>query len=226
MGLFSLANWFELHQLFQISDIQFRYAYLENVYENVYSVANLIEQFTDSSGTRSYLVLYLHFQVPKLKKSALMISLVPDDVGKPTVRLEKAAIQDGTCSWENPIYETVKLIRDSKTGKLNEKIYHFIVATVRNGHSFTVFLHFLVGFPQQFLCSLQGSSKSGYLGEASIDFADFEAETKPLTVSLPLKFANSGAVLHVTLSLSLSLSRTHTHYKLNGSSFPGIESSV
>lgn len=112
-------------------------------------------------------------QVPKLKKSALMISLVPDDVGKPTVRLEKAAIQDGTCSWENPIYETVKLIRDSKTGKLNEKIYHFIVAT--------------------------GSSKSGYLGEASIDFADFEAETKPLTVSLPLKFANSGAVLHVTI---------------------------
>lgn len=112
-------------------------------------------------------------QVPKLKKSTLMISLVPEDVGKPTVRLEKAAILDGTCTWENPIYETVKLIRESKTGKLNEKIYHFIVST--------------------------GSSKSGYLGEASIDFADFEAETKPLTVSLPLKFANSGAVLHVTI---------------------------
>lgn len=49
----------------------------------------------------------------------------------------------------------------------------------------------------------QGSSKSGYVGEASIDLADFAAETKPLTVSLPLKFANSGAVLHVSLSLSL-----------------------
>jgi hypothetical protein len=47
----------------------------------------------------------------------------------------------------------------------------------------------------------QGSSKSGYVGEASIDLADFVAETKPLTVSLPLKFANSGAVLHVSLSL-------------------------
>jgi hypothetical protein len=57
---------------------------------------------------------------------------------------------------------------------------------------------------------LQGSSKSGYLGEASIDFADFADETEPLSVSLPLKFANSGAVLHVC-SLSLSLSHTHTH---------------
>lgn len=45
---------------------------------------------------------------------------------------------------------------------------------------------------------LQGSSKAGYLGEASIDFADIVAETEPLTVILPLKFANSGVVLHVS----------------------------
>ncbi|KAG7011499.1 hypothetical protein SDJN02_26405, partial [Cucurbita argyrosperma subsp. argyrosperma] len=119
-------------------------------------------------------VFKLQFQateVPKLKKPALMISLVPDDVGKATVKLEKAAIQDGTCVWENPVYETVKLVREIKTGKINEKIYHFVVST--------------------------GSSKSGFVGEASIDFADFEAETEPMTVSLPLKFANSGAILHV-----------------------------
>lgn len=112
-------------------------------------------------------------QVPKMKKNALMVSLVPDDVGKPTVKLEKTAVQDGTCLWENPIFESVKLVRDSKSGILHEKIYHFIVAT--------------------------GSSKSGYLGEASIDFADFLTETEPITVSLPLKFANSGVVLHVTI---------------------------
>lgn len=46
----------------------------------------------------------------------------------------------------------------------------------------------------------QGSSKSGFLGEASIDFADFLTETEPVTVSLPLKFANSGAVLNVLFS--------------------------
>ncbi|XP_044468818.1 cingulin-like [Mangifera indica] len=112
-------------------------------------------------------------QVPRLKKSAVMISLVPEDVGKTAFKLEKVAVKDGTCLWESPIYVTVKLIRDSKTGKIREKIYHFVVST--------------------------GSSKSGFLGEASIDFADFAAETEPLTVSLPLKFANSGAILHVTV---------------------------
>ncbi|KAL2967329.1 hypothetical protein AAZX31_16G169700 [Glycine max] len=112
-------------------------------------------------------------QVPNMKKSVLMVALVPDNVGKPTVKLEKVAVQDGTCLWENPIFESVKLVKDTKSGKLQEKIYHFVVST--------------------------GSSKSGFLGESSIDFADFAAETEPLTVSLPLKFANSGAILHVTI---------------------------
>ncbi|XP_039044603.1 cingulin-like isoform X1 [Hibiscus syriacus] len=112
-------------------------------------------------------------QVPKLKKSGVTIALVPEDLGKPTLRLEKVAAQDGSCLWENPVYETVKMIREMKTGKLSEKIYHFVFSN--------------------------GSSKAGFLGEASIDFADFAAETEPVTVSLPLKFANSGAILHVTI---------------------------
>ncbi|MED6219399.1 hypothetical protein PIB30_035514 [Stylosanthes scabra] len=108
-----------------------------------------------------------------MKKPGLMIALVPDGAGKPTVKLQKVAIQGGSCLWDKPIFETVKFVRDTKSGKLNEKIYHFVVST--------------------------GSSKSGFLGEASVDFADFAAETEPLTVSLPLKFANSGAILHVTI---------------------------
>ena len=66
-----------------------------------------------------------------MKATTLTISLVPADVGKPTVRLEKAAIIDGACIWENPVYETVKLIRDQTTGRFNDKYYHFIVSTVR-----------------------------------------------------------------------------------------------
>ncbi|KAK3220741.1 hypothetical protein Dsin_014711 [Dipteronia sinensis] len=152
-------------------------------------------------------------QVPRLKKSAVMISLVPEDAGKRTVKLEKVAVQDGTCTWENPLYEIMKLIKETKTGKIKEKIYHFIVST--------------------------GSSKSGFLGEASIDFADFAAETEPLTVTLPLKFANSGAILHVSslslskyisiyLSIYLSIAtlkcsmHSHSHTKIKH--FPKLES--
>lgn len=59
-----------------------------------------------------------------------MISLVPVDVGKPTVRLAKTPIVEGTCTWENPVYETVKLIKETKTGKIREKFYYVIVSTV------------------------------------------------------------------------------------------------
>ncbi|KAF8412274.1 hypothetical protein HHK36_000235 [Tetracentron sinense] len=112
-------------------------------------------------------------QVPQLGGDSLTISLVPLDVGKPTVRLEKAAVRDGTCRWEKPIYETVKFVREPRTGTINEKTYQFIVST--------------------------GSSKAGLLGEVTIDFADYAEAIKPSSVSLPLKTSNSSAVLHVTI---------------------------
>ncbi|KAL3837697.1 hypothetical protein ACJIZ3_022288 [Penstemon smallii] len=112
-------------------------------------------------------------QVPQLKAKGLMISLVPVGVGKPTVRLTKAPILDGVCTWENPIYETVKLIKEIKTGRIREKFYYVVVST--------------------------GSSKSGFLGEVSIDFADLAEATKPLNLTLPLQTSKSGAILHVTV---------------------------
>ncbi|KAL0317779.1 UNVERIFIED_CONTAM: hypothetical protein Sangu_2192200 [Sesamum angustifolium] len=110
-------------------------------------------------------------QVPQLKSKSLMISLVPVDVGKPTVRLAKVPIVEGTCTWENPVYETVKLVKEIKTGRIREKFYYVIVST--------------------------GSSKSGFLGEVSIDFADLAEATKPLNLTLPLQTSKSGAILHV-----------------------------
>ncbi|KAK3223273.1 hypothetical protein Dsin_010298 [Dipteronia sinensis] len=40
-----------------------------------------------------------------------------------------------------------------------------------------------------------GSSKTIFLGDASIDFADFATAIEPI-VTLPLKFANPSAILH------------------------------
>lgn len=110
-------------------------------------------------------------QVPKLKGKGLMISLIPADIGKPTARLEKTAIVEGTCTWESPIYEMVKLVKHQKTETYKEKIYYFNVAT--------------------------GSSKAGFVGEVGVDFADFAEATEPLQISLPLTTSNSGAILHV-----------------------------
>ncbi|KAA8522386.1 hypothetical protein F0562_013253 [Nyssa sinensis] len=112
-------------------------------------------------------------QVPQLIGDALMIAVVPVDVGKPTARLGKAAIRDGSCHWESPVYETVKFVREPKTGKIHERIYHFIVST--------------------------GSSKAGLFGEVSMDFGNYAEATKPSSVSLPLKNGKSEAVLHVLI---------------------------
>uniref|UniRef100_A0A6N2KRK7 C2 NT-type domain-containing protein n=1 Tax=Salix viminalis TaxID=40686 RepID=A0A6N2KRK7_SALVM len=112
-------------------------------------------------------------QLPQLYASPLSISVVPGDVGKPTVRLEKGILREESCRWDYPVYETVKYIRDTKTGKINERIYHFVVSA--------------------------GSSKNSLVGEVSIDFADYAEATIPSTVSLPLKNSKSDGVLHVSI---------------------------
>ena len=61
-----------------------------------------------------------------------MVSVVPADIGKPTVKSDKALIRDESCFWENPVYETVKFSREPKTGKIHERMYYFVVGTVWN----------------------------------------------------------------------------------------------
>ncbi|XP_023552993.1 myosin heavy chain, striated muscle-like [Cucurbita pepo subsp. pepo] len=109
-------------------------------------------------------------QISEFGGDSLTISVVPGDVGKPTLRLEKATVRGGKCRWENPAYVTVKFDADQKTGKFTEKIYHFRVSS--------------------------GLTKAGLLGEVSIDFAKYAETTKPFSASLPLHNSNS-AVLHI-----------------------------
>lgn len=77
------------------------------------------------------------FQVPKAGWDTLMVVLIPTDVGRPTVRSDKAAVTEGSCRW-NAVYEMVKLSLDGKTGKVHDKIYQFLIsAPVREETSAT-----------------------------------------------------------------------------------------
>ncbi|PKI55242.1 hypothetical protein CRG98_024359 [Punica granatum] len=67
-------------------------------------------------------------QVSEIGAEALVVSVVPADAGKPPVRSDKATILDGRCQWETPIYERVIFIRDLRTGKINRRIYRFVVS--------------------------------------------------------------------------------------------------
>lgn len=121
-------------------------------------------------------VFRLQFHATQVSLSggdSLMISVIPADVGKPTAKLEKVKVNNAGCYWEKPIYESVKFIQDPRTGKINERLYHFIIAT--------------------------DSSKFGILGEVSFDFANYAGAKKLTSLSLPLRTAKFEAVLHVSI---------------------------
>ncbi|KZV44467.1 cingulin [Dorcoceras hygrometricum] len=100
-------------------------------------------------------------QLTKVVGDALVVSLTPADTGKLTAKSEKAVVHDGRCLWENPVYATVKFNREPKSGKIHERKYYFAVGT--------------------------GQSKSGLIGEASIDFSSYAEANKVTLVSLPLQ---------------------------------------
>ncbi|XP_045814683.1 intracellular protein transport protein USO1-like isoform X2 [Trifolium pratense] len=129
-----------------------------------------------SEKNRIKAVFKLHFNATQVLQSgvdALVLSIVPGDIGRPTKRLEKATVRDGNCRWENPVYETIKYFQDPKTGKIGDKIYNFLLST--------------------------GLSKASAVGEVSINFADYVDSTKPSSVSLPVRNSHCDAVLHVSI---------------------------
>ncbi|KAM0978701.1 hypothetical protein TB2_014294 [Malus domestica] len=129
---------------------------------------------TDKNKIMEVFKLQFHAtQVTQLGGDALLVSVIPVDVGKPTVKSEKATVRDGSCRWENPVCETVKFVREPRTGKIKESVYNFVVSS--------------------------GSSKGSVLGEVSVDFADYAEATKSSCVALPLKNSNSNAIMHVTI---------------------------
>ncbi|KAK8618029.1 hypothetical protein V6N13_115904 [Hibiscus sabdariffa] len=128
---------------------------------------------SDKDRIKAVFKLQFHStQVTETKSQALIISVIPEDGGKLIRTLEKATVRDGNCRWENPVYETVIFVRDPKTGRINERIYHFVLST--------------------------GLGK-GLVGDVSIDFAAYAEALKTSTVSLPLKNSNSKAILHISI---------------------------
>ncbi|KAK4400766.1 hypothetical protein Sango_1182700 [Sesamum angolense] len=115
----------------------------------------------------------MQVQVTQIGGDGLMISVVPADTGRPTVKSDKAAVRNGSCLWENPVYETVKFNQDPKSGKIHERIYYFVIGT--------------------------GLSKAGFVGEASIDLSNYAEANKVSLVSLPLKNSKTEAILHVSI---------------------------
>ncbi|KAL3640770.1 hypothetical protein CASFOL_015738 [Castilleja foliolosa] len=132
-------------------------------------------------NTKVKVVFRLQFQathVPQSGWDKLFISFIPADSGKASAKTTKANVRNGTCKWADPIYETTRLLQDSKTKQYDEKLYKIVVA--------------------------MGSSRASTLGEATIDLVDYIDSLKPSTITLPLQGCNFGTILHVTIQLLTS----------------------
>ncbi|CAN8304474.1 unnamed protein product [Cochlearia groenlandica] len=116
--------------------------------------------------------------VPQAGWDKLFISFIPADSVKATAKTTKALVRNGTCKWGDPIYETTRLLLDTRTKQYDEKLYKIVVA--------------------------MGTSRSSILGEAMINLAEYADALKPFAVVLPLQGCDSGAILHVTVQLLTS----------------------
>lgn len=112
-------------------------------------------------------------QVPQQGYDKLCISLISLETGKIASNTGRASIHNGTCQWADAIYASTRLEQDAKTGNYYEKIYNLVVST--------------------------GSSRFGFLGETTINLADYVGAITPLSVSLPLKSCITGTILHVKI---------------------------
>lgn len=112
-------------------------------------------------------------QVPQQGYDKLCISLISLETGKIASNTGRAPIHNGTCQWADAIYATTRLEQDAKTGNYYENIYNLVVST--------------------------GSSRFGFLGETTINLADYVGAITPLSVSLPLKSCITGTILHVKI---------------------------
>ncbi|XP_075522940.1 uncharacterized protein LOC142555751 [Primulina tabacum] len=131
--------------------------------------------------TKVKVVFRLQFHathVPQNGWDKLFISFIPADSGKPTAKTTKANVRNGTCKWADPIYETTRLLQDSKSKQYDEKLYKLVVA--------------------------MGASRASILGEAMIDLSDYADALKPSAVALSLHGCNFGTILHVTVQLLTS----------------------
>ncbi|OVA03313.1 EEIG1/EHBP1 N-terminal domain [Macleaya cordata] len=132
--------------------------------------------------TKVKVVFRLQFHathIPQTGWDKLFVSFIPADSVKATAKTSKASVRNGTCKWADPIYETTRLIQDTKTKQYDEKRYKLVVA--------------------------MGSSRSSFLGEANINLADYADASQPSAIALPLQGCNFGTVLHVRISYLLNL---------------------
>ncbi|XP_030542665.1 sporulation-specific protein 15-like isoform X3 [Rhodamnia argentea] len=111
-------------------------------------------------------------QVPK-GWDKLFLSIISLDTGKTIRRLEKAPVWNGNCQWSETISESIWISKYDGPKDVEGCLFKFVVT--------------------------MGSSRSGILGEASVNLANYISSKASVPVSLQLKKCNQGTILQMKI---------------------------
>ncbi|KAL5995163.1 hypothetical protein ACLOJK_025221 [Asimina triloba] len=111
-------------------------------------------------------------QVPK-GWDKLIVSIVSMETGRSVIKSSKATVRSGACQWADSLSESLWIAHDESTKELEESLFKFVISV--------------------------GSSRSGILGEAVVNLADYVTSKVPVPACLPLKKCNGGTILQVKI---------------------------
>ncbi|XVF75652.1 hypothetical protein PTKIN_Ptkin13bG0204100 [Pterospermum kingtungense] len=134
----------------------------------------LHKQKSDKSGER-FDFKFSSFQALQVPKGwdKLFVSVISVDTGKTITKSNKASVRNGNCRWTETFTESVWIARGDTSKIIDECLFKLVVS--------------------------MGSSRSGFLGEATINLASYISSKSSVPLSLPLKKCNHGTVLQVKI---------------------------
>ncbi|GMI80571.1 hypothetical protein HRI_001726400 [Hibiscus trionum] len=134
----------------------------------------LHKQKPDKSGER-FDFKFSSFQALQVPKGwdKLLVSIVSVDTGKTVNKSGKASVRNGNCRWTESFSESIWIPQGDTSKVIDECLFKLVVA--------------------------MGSSRSGFLGEATINLASYISSKSSIPLSLPLKKCNHGTVLQVKI---------------------------
>ncbi|CAK9157704.1 unnamed protein product [Ilex paraguariensis] len=111
-------------------------------------------------------------QVPK-GWDKLFVSIISVETGKTIAKSNKALVRNGNCQWTETLSESIWLSHDDSPKELEEYLFKLVIT--------------------------MGSARSGILGEATVNMAQYMNSKASAPVSLPLKKCNYGTTLQVNV---------------------------
>ncbi|RLN42945.1 myosin heavy chain, cardiac muscle isoform-like [Panicum miliaceum] len=103
----------------------------------------------------------------------LLISIISVDTGKTVARSSKAAARNGICQWPDSILESIWFSQDEASKEFEDCQCRITVS--------------------------MGSTKSGILGEVSLNLTNYLSSVDSTAISIPLKKCNSGTALQLKI---------------------------